>query len=152
MYVCIQVRCIEGKLQGATLSDNGFPIIAMFFDLPNSHELSLARELAFQVSHKRQKSTHTQTRRHVHTRTHAHAHAHEHAHAHAHAHEHAHAHAHAHAIEETRTFSGAKLHFRCTQKLKKKRTRIMHTRTRVSLNPKRMQKSDNATHTFLIRS
>jgi len=45
-----EVRCIEGKLQGATLSDNGFPIIAMFFDLPNSHELSLARELAFQKS------------------------------------------------------------------------------------------------------
>ncbi len=46
----LQVRCMEGKLEGATLSDNGFPIIAMFFDLPNGDELSLARERAFQAT------------------------------------------------------------------------------------------------------
>jgi len=37
-----EVRCVDGKLQGATLSDNGYPIINMFFDLPNSDELSHA--------------------------------------------------------------------------------------------------------------
>ena len=37
-----EVRCVDGKLQGATLSDNGYPIINMFFDLPNSDELSRA--------------------------------------------------------------------------------------------------------------
>jgi len=36
------VRCVDGKLQGATLSDNGYVIINMFFDLPNSDELSRA--------------------------------------------------------------------------------------------------------------
>jgi len=37
-----EVRCKDGVLQGATLSDHGFPIISMFFDLPNSDELSRA--------------------------------------------------------------------------------------------------------------
>ena len=35
-----EVRCVDGVLQGATLSDHGYPIISMFFDLPNSDELS----------------------------------------------------------------------------------------------------------------
>lgn len=37
-----EVRCVDGKLQRATLSDHGFIIINMFFDLPNSDDLSRA--------------------------------------------------------------------------------------------------------------
>jgi hypothetical protein len=44
---------MSGQLEGATLSDNGFPIIAMFFDLPNSDELSLARQRAMQATKNR---------------------------------------------------------------------------------------------------
>ena len=45
-----EVRCVDGKLQGATLSDHGFIIINMFFDLPTSDELSHAEEAQQQVS------------------------------------------------------------------------------------------------------
>lgn len=45
-----EVRCVDGKLQGATLSDHGFIIINMFFDLPNSDELSSAEDARQQDS------------------------------------------------------------------------------------------------------
>eukprot|EP00960_Hanusia_phi_P062019 765019-Hanusia_phi.AAC.6 len=32
-----EIRCVDGKLAGATLSDHGYPIIAMFFDLPGQN-------------------------------------------------------------------------------------------------------------------
>ncbi|GMH93962.1 hypothetical protein TrVE_jg7575 [Triparma verrucosa] len=34
-----EVRCLDGELQGATLSDHGFIIISMFFDLPEDNTM-----------------------------------------------------------------------------------------------------------------
>ena len=31
-----EVRCVDGKLQRVTLSDHGFVIISMFFDVPKN--------------------------------------------------------------------------------------------------------------------
>lgn len=41
-YEAREVRCVDGKLLGATLSDHGFIIISMFFDLPESSDLAVA--------------------------------------------------------------------------------------------------------------
>ena len=39
-YEAREVRCFDGKLAGSTLSDHGYPIISMFFDLPTSIEVA----------------------------------------------------------------------------------------------------------------
>ena len=36
-----EVRCVDGKLAGATMSDHGFVIISMFFDLPETDNNAL---------------------------------------------------------------------------------------------------------------